>query len=174
MRDRDLFRVLGGAAILGGALRVGSSFIPWTPNDPGLEALAFIIDVALLFGLMGVYFARRAALGVAGFAAFVLAEIGIASIVGPDTVAFGIDTYQAGVAAISIGLSLLGVVMLLRRTGPMLAALCWIGSTIAGIAGNAAGQGELGFLAGGILFGFGFVVAGVAIIGTTPGLKRPT
>jgi hypothetical protein len=160
MRDQILFRMLGIAAIVGGALRIGSAFLAWSPNDPRLEAFAFVIDVLLLFGLMGVYFAYRAKLGLAGFAAFALAEIGIASIVGPDTSVFGIDTYQSGVAAISIGLSLLGIVMLLRRAGPMLAPACWIASTIVGVAGSALGQGELGFLAGGVLFGLGFVAAG--------------
>jgi hypothetical protein len=163
MRDQTLFRMLGVAAIVGGALRVGSAFIPWSPNDVWLEALAFVIDVLLLFGLMGLYFAHRAKLGLAGFAAFALAEIGIASIVGPDTSAFGIDTYQAGVAAISLSLSLLAIVMLTRRAGPMLAAACWIASTIVGIAGSALGLGELGFLAGGVLFGLGFVAAGWAL-----------
>jgi len=163
MRDQTLFRVFGVAAIVGGALRVGSAFLVWSPNDPWLEALAFVIDVALLLGLMGVYFAHRAGLGIPGFAAFALAATGIASIVGPDTVAFGIDTYQAGVAAISIGLSLLGIVMLVRRAGPMVAAACWIASTIVGVGGSALGQGELGLLPGGILFGFGFVAAGLSL-----------
>jgi hypothetical protein len=172
MRDQTLFRVLGVAAIAGGALRVGSAFLAWSPNDPGLEALALVIDAALLFGLMGIYFAHRAGLGLAGFAAFALAEIGIASIVGPDTNAFGIDTYQAGVAAISIGLSLLGIVMLVRRAGPLLAAVCWIASTIVAIAGSALGQGELGFLVGGILFGLGFVAAGLSLFSPRDRVKE--
>ena len=166
MNDASLSRVLGVAAIVGGLLRAGSSFIPaalWG-TDPWVELLALAIDVALLFGLMGVFFAARARLGWAGFAAFALAETGIASIIGPDTAAFGIDTYLAGVHAISIGLALLGIVMLLKRAGAPAAAVCWIASLAIGAGGGAVGQGELGFLLGGLLFALGFVAAGIELV----------
>ena len=129
MNDRTLLRLAGAAAVLAGAIRIAVSFMPWghTVMD---ELVASTIDVLLLFGLMGIYLAQRAALGWFGLAAFALAETGIASIIGPDTVSFGIDTYQAGVAAISIGLAWLSVVMLLKRAGPAAAAVCWIASLI--------------------------------------------
>lgn len=164
MSDVLLFRVLGVAAILGGGLRIASAFIPWTPEQAWLEALYFAIDVFLLFGLMGVYVAHRAQLGAAGLAAFVVAEAGIASIVGPDGMAFGLDVYQLGVAAISLGLTALGVVMLIKRAGPPLAAGCWILSFLIGLGATLASQPEAGFVAGGVLFGSGFVVAGVALM----------
>lgn len=166
MNDTELHRALGVSAIIGGLLRAGSSFVPaalWG-TDPRIEVLALVIDVALLFGLMGVFFAARARLGWAGFAAFALAETGIASIIGPDTVAFGVDTYLAGVHAISIGLAVLGVVMLVKRAGAAAAALCWIASLVVGAVGGAVGQGELGFLLGGLLFALGFVAAGIELV----------
>jgi hypothetical protein len=164
MNDVTLLRTLGVAAVVGGLLRVASAFIPWDGSDPRIEALAFVIDTALLFGLMGVYFAARERLGWFGFAAFALAVTGIASIIGPDSVAFGVDTYLAGVHAISIGLALLGVQMLLRRAGTAAAAVCWIASLAAGAGGGAIGHGELGFLLGGILFALGFVFAGLDLL----------
>lgn len=166
MNDTELHRALGVSAIIGGLLRAGSSFVPaalWG-TDPRIEVLALVIDVALLFGLMGVFFAARARLGWAGFAAFALAETGIASIIGPDTAAFGVDTYLAGVHAISIGLAVLGVVMLVKRAGAAAAALCWIASLVVGAVGGAVGQGELGFLLGGLLFALGFVAAGIELV----------
>lgn len=163
MRDEQLLRVLGAAAILGGALRTGSSFIPWD-GSAGIEALALVIDVALLFGLMGIYLGVRGRVGWFGLAAFALAETGVASIVGPDTQAFGIDTYQAGVVAISVGLAALGVAMLLTRAGFAVTSICWIASLIVGVAGGAIGQGALGILVGGILFGLGFVAAGLRLV----------
>jgi hypothetical protein len=168
MKDEHLFRVLGGAAILGGVLRIGSSFIPWD-GSAQIEALAFVIDVSLLFGLMGIYLAARERLGWFGLVAFVLAETGIASIIGPDTTSFGIDTYQAGVVVISVGLALLGFAMLLARAGFTLSALCWIASLIVGVAGGFVGQGAAGFLVGGILFGLGFVAAGLRLV--SPGYR---
>jgi hypothetical protein len=153
MNDERLFQILGSAAVVGGALRVGSSFIPWASGVPWLEALAFVIDGAQL--------------GWFGFVAFALAETGIGSIIGPDTTAFGIDTYQAGVAAISIGLVLLSLQMLLRRAGSAIAAVCWILSLAAGVGGGAMGQADRGFFAGGILFGLGFVIAGAGLLRAT-------
>jgi hypothetical protein len=165
MDDRSLLRLSGSAAIAGGAVRVALAFVTWRPNVAWLEAAAFGIDVALLFGLLGIYLAERAALGRFGLAAFALAETGIASIVGPDTVAFGIDTYQAGVVVISLALSLLGAQMLRRHAGSRVAAISWIASTVAGLAGGAIGRPEIGFLIGGILFGVGFVAGGARLVG---------
>lgn len=166
MNDARLFQVLGAAAIVGGVLRAASAFIPWSMwgTDPWIEGLSIVIDVALLFGLMGVYFAARERLGFFGFAAFALAATGIASIIGPDTRAFGLDTYLAGVHAISIGLALLGVQMLRTRAGTAAPAVCWIASLVVGAGGGALGQGELGFLLGGILFALGFVAAGLSLV----------
>ncbi|MFM9863370.1 MAG: hypothetical protein ACKVRO_07160 [Micropepsaceae bacterium] len=171
MDDRSLIRLAGAAAVLGGAMRIATAFVPWAPGVAWLEAVAFAIDVLLLFGLMGVYLAHRAALGWAGLAAFVLAEIGIASIVGPDTAAFGIDTYLAGVHAISVGLSVLGLVMLSARI-EMLAATSWVASLVIGLSAGLIGQGAAGFLIGGILFALGFVSAGLGLLLPGDGVKQ--
>lgn len=162
MNDRTLFRLAGAAAVLGGAMRIATSFVPWD-GSASIEAVAFAVDVLLLFGLMGIYVAHRAALGWFGLAAFVLAQTGIASIVGPDTQAFGIDTYQAGVAAISIGLALLSAAMLTKRID-VAAAISWIASLIVGAGAGFIGQAVMGFHIGGILFGLGFVAAGVSLL----------
>jgi hypothetical protein len=164
MSDALLLRILGVAACLGGLLRIGAAFIPWAPDVAWLEALALAIDVLLLFGLMGAYLAYRAQLGVFGFIAFVIAEAGIASIVGPDSVAFGIDTYQAGVLTITLGLTLFAIQLLVTRAGPMWAPLAWIASAAIGVGVTAGGYPALGFHFGGVLFGLGFVLAGVALV----------
>jgi len=161
--DRKLFRALGAAAVLGGSLRIVSAFVPWTPGSARLELFYFVIDVFLLFGLMGVYFAHRARLGIFGFVAFLVAETGIASIVGPDTTLLGVDTYAAGVVVIMIGLTLLSIQMLARQVGPRWAPACWIFALLAGIVGAAANKAALGFFAGGISFGLGFVGAGLSL-----------
>jgi hypothetical protein len=163
MTDTYLFRLSGLAAILAGMLRVGTSFLTWDSTVAWQEGLATGIDVLLLFGLMGIYLAHRAALGWIGLAAFVAAETGIGSIIGPDTVSFGIDSYQAGVAVISIGLAVLSLVMLATRAGPAAAAICWIASLCVGLGGGFVGYGPFGFFLGGILFGLGFVAAGAAL-----------
>ncbi len=164
MNDGTLFRLAGLAAVVAGALRIGTSFLTWDAAAAWQELLATGIDVLLLFGFMGTYLAHRVALGWLGLVAFALAETGIGSIVGPDTVAFGVDTYQAGVVVISIGLALFATTMLIRRAGPAAAAICWILSFVVGVAGGFVGQGAFGFFLGGLLFGLGFVAAGFELI----------
>ena len=163
MNDITLFRLAGLAAVVAGALRIGTSFLTWDSTVVWQELLATGIDVLLLFGFMGIYLAYRAALGWPGLLAFVLAETGIGSIIGPDTVAFGVDSYQAGVVAISVGLALFGTTILIRRAGSS-AAICWILSLVTGVAGGFVGQGAFGFFLGGILFGLGFVAAGLTLL----------
>lgn len=164
MRDATLFRLAGIAALTAGLMRIGSSFLTWDSTVVWQELLATAIDVLLLFGLMGIYLANRAALGWLGLGAFVLAESGIGSIIGPDTVAFGVDTYQAGVVAISVGLALFAIVMIVRGAGSAAAAYCWVLSLIAGLAGGVVGEPAFGFFLGGILFGFGFALAGATLV----------
>lgn len=163
MDDRILLRVLGAAAIVGGVLRTGSTFIPWDGSD-AIETLAFVIDVCLLFGLIGVYLSVRAQVGWFGFAAFAVALTGIASIVGPDGMMFGMNTYQLGVLVIVAGLAAFSIAMLVRRAGSALAAVLWIASPAVAIASTMANQPENGFSFGGILFGLGFVVAGLRLV----------
>lgn len=164
MNDRVLIALGGVAAILAGILRAGSSFIPWEANNANLEVLAFAIDVLLLFGFMAIYLNERAQVGFAGFVTFVVAETGIASIVGPDTVAFGIDMYQVGSAVISISLALFALVMLMTRAGSQLAAVFWILSAVAGVGGTMTGQAAIGIPVAGAFFGIGFIAAGAALL----------
>jgi hypothetical protein len=164
MNDRVLLVLGGVAAILAGVLRAGSSFIPWEANNLNLEILAFAIDVLLLFGFMAIYLGDRVGLGFFGLVFFVPAEIGIASIVGPDTVAFGIDTYQVGAALISISLALFALVMLATRAGSQLGAVFWILSAVAGVGGTLTDQAAVGIPVAGAFFGIGFIAAGAALL----------
>lgn len=166
MTDGLLLRVLGAAAIVGGLLRIGSAFIPWAPDQVWLELLYLAIDVCLLFGLMGVYLAYRDRVGVVGFVAFAIAETGMASIVGPDGVvpAYGVDTYQLGVLVVTVGLTLFAIVQLVARAGPPWPPLCWIATMLVGVGWSFSGDPEMGFLIGGVLFGLGFVLAGLPLL----------
>lgn len=166
MDDRVLFRVLGAAGILGGGLRIGTSFLPWEAWDgsDAIESLAFAIDIFLMFGLIGTYLSVRAQVGWFGFAAFAVALSGIASIVGPDGMMFGVNTYQLGVLIIVAGLAAFSVALLVRRAGSALAAALWIASPAVAIASTVVNQPENGFWLGGLLFGAGFVAAGWRLV----------
>ena len=160
---RRVRRFAAAAALLGGALRVGTSFLTWDSGVGWLEALALVTDVGLLFGLMGVFLDTHEQIGVWGLLTFAAAEAGIASIIGPDTVAFGIDTYQVGVVVISVALFLFSLELRRRRAGPPLATGLWMASTVTAVAAGAAGRREFGFVVGGFLFGLGFIATGLAM-----------
>ncbi len=161
MFDSRNLRVLGLLAVLGGGVRIVTSFISWDDASASLEALALGIDLCLLFGLTGFYFAFSARLGPIGFIGFLIAASGIAIITGPDGDAFGVDIYQAGVAIIAAGLAILSAILLIRRIAPFTAML-WLASIAAAIVGGALGYPNEGFIAAGVAFGAGFGVAGIA------------
>jgi len=66
----------------------------------------------LLFGLAAIYFKVAERLGAIGMMAFLLLVGGIASIIGPDKVIFGINFYQLGAFTTITGLLLLSIKML--------------------------------------------------------------
>lgn len=161
MSDSALLRILGALAVLGGLARIAGALIPYS-EQVWLAWFYLMTDALLLFGLMGIYFAYRNQVGWFGFVSFAIAELGIASIVGPDTIVNGFDTYMLGVAVITVGLTLFSFQLLVRRLswpGPV----CWLASTAIGVGLGAIGRVDEGFFAGGILFGAGFVLAGAAL-----------
>lgn len=147
--------------IAGGALRIASSFIPYAPNSAALEGLYAAIDLGMLFGLIAVGLATAGALGRTGFAFWVIAVAGLASIVGPDPVAFGIDFYKLGAAVFVFALGAMALVLLARRTLALAAGL-WLASAVAGLLPGVLGAAA--FAVAGITLGAGFVVAGRALL----------
>jgi len=69
MSTVTLIRLGGLAAILAGALRIGSSFISYSASKPSvtLELLYLVIDVLILLGLLGVYGYQNKVVGRWGF-----------------------------------------------------------------------------------------------------------
>ncbi len=151
-------------AVLGGGARVISSFIPWTSDNRWLEAFYLFIDINLLFGLVGFYFAYGIRLSAVGLVAFLIAASGIAFIAGPDGESFGVDVYQAGLVVIAVGLGAFSLLLLLQRVRPLLPPACWIGSFVIGGLGGPAGFPDQAFLVGGVLFGLGFLFAGLSTL----------
>lgn len=164
MNDAAFYRLAGAAAMFGGGLRIATAFVPWDSSSAVLELLALKIDLLCLFGLVGIYLANRARAGFVGLLAFVVAASGIASIVGPDTMAFGIDTYQIGVAVIVFGLAIFGLTVIRGALPLRIAGLCWILSLAIGHVGALAGYSSEAFLIGGILYGAGFVAGGLSLV----------
>lgn len=161
-----LMRVGAVFALVGGVLRLISSFVPWVEASPGLESFYFVIDVALLFGLMAIYLARAENLGPLALVGFGFAAVGQAAIIGPDHTPFGIDVYGVAVQLISGGLFVLAIDMVRHRTYPLWVSGFWIAVPIVslGLGFIDASPYGWGYFLGGILFSLGFVGAGIALL----------
>ena len=163
--SQALFRLSGAAAIAGGLMRIAAAF-PLPLGEVNLQWVYTIIDVLLLFGVIGIYLARAKALGFLGLAAFALAVSALSFIGGPDADPFGFSTYQEG--AVTLAIAMAGLSLAWVRTGqkPLTPAGCWFSSIIAG--------GLFGYLpmplpdyalpAAGVLFGAGFALAGLDLL----------
>ncbi len=164
MKTTHVLRLAGVAAAVGGALRIAAAFIPPEPDTAALELLYFIIDLSLLFGLIGIYAAECERLGWLGLIGFVIATTGLASIVGPDADIAGINIYATAVAVIGIGLAIMSIAMLLFSRFPRWIPALWIGSLLAGISASVLpDKPPAAFVVAGVLFAFGFLGAGIVI-----------
>lgn len=161
-----LLRLSGLAAILGGALRVLAAANLWR-DAQAAEAFYDAIDILLLMGLIGIYLVRAELLGFGGLAAFAVALAALSFIGGPDADVFGFSTYQEGATVLALAMAALSIVWLGRRRKPLAPPVLWLTSVvIAGVLQSVAGLGAHGLTAAGVLFGLGFVAAGLDLMRT--------
>jgi hypothetical protein len=163
MSTSRLIRLGGLAAIVAGVQRCGTSLLLYgDPTD--LEEMVYLaFDLAILFGLLGIYAYQSAAAGLTGFFGFVLALIGTAMIAGPDGVLGGVQEYVAGALLISVGLVFLAIGTWVAARLPRYVPVLWITSTVVGIGGFALGGSPFMLTIAGLAFGAGFVGAGATI-----------
>lgn len=145
----------------GGALRIVSAFIPYVPDSARLELLYGAIDIGLLFGLIAAYLFAAEAVGRLGQIGFVVALIGLASIVGPDSHAFGIDFYLLGSAVYMLGLMVLAF-CLVRRRALVAAGWLWLVAAAASIVFATAAAAPA-LVVSGVALGLGYIAAARAI-----------
>jgi hypothetical protein len=130
-------QALAGAAIIGGLMRIAGSFVP---GDP--QMLYPATDIALLLGAAGLWLTRRG---------------GIAGTIGIGVFVAGILAIRFGFYAIGAPVALIGLVVWSIEAlfkGARVAPVLWIAALIAG---------PFSVVAAGVLFGLGFVAAGVSM-----------
>lgn len=160
--SRTLYRLGGGAALVGGLLRIISSFIPYHQGTAWLEGFYAFVDVCLLLGLTAIYLRYTERLGVLGVIAYVFSTIGIASLVGPDAFMFGVDFYKAGALTMITGLLVLSIQMLRNRI-LLGASSLWILSFVLTALTAIFSQPSL-FIAAGTSFGIAYMLAGIELV----------
>ncbi|MDB5709165.1 MAG: hypothetical protein JWL96_1235 [Sphingomonas bacterium] len=93
---------------------------------------------------------------------FLVALIGLASIVGPDSHAFGLDFYLLGSAIYMLGLTALAI-QFVRRRILVAAGWLWLVAAAAGAA-FAATESVPTFIVSGVSLGLGYIAAARAIL----------
>lgn len=159
-----LARLMTGGAwmgAVGGGLRIVAAFIPYVPDSARLELLYGVVDIGLLFGLLAAYLFAAEAVGVVGLAGFVVAFTGLASIVGPDSHAFGIDFYLLGSAVYLLGLTVLAI-QLVRRRALVATGWLWLVAATAGMVFALAAAAPV-LIVSGVTLGLGYIAAARAI-----------
>jgi hypothetical protein len=156
----------GLAAILAGGLRSMTAFIPYASTVP-LELLYVVIDIGILFGIIGLYSFQHQETGLWGFWGFVIAMIGISSIVGPETEFAGFNLYLVGTVIFSAGLILLAIGSWFAHKLPRWIPVCWVLSIAVGSLGYLDQHLSPLLILSGVLFGIAFSGAGCKIWSAT-------
>ncbi|HVU87703.1 MAG TPA: hypothetical protein VHD36_10305, partial [Pirellulales bacterium] len=160
MATSRLIRLGGLSAIVAGLLRGGSSFLPFGEPTDAQELLYLVIDLSILFGLLGIYAYQSAEAGRVGFIGFVLALVGTAMITGPDGTLGGVSEYVAGALMISVGLVFLAIGTWRAAKLPRYVPVLWVISTVVGVAGFLLGGQPFLLMLAGLAFGAAFIGAG--------------
>ena len=156
-----LLRASGFAAAAGGVLRVVDAFTTEVLSQGTLAALYLLTDAFLLAGVAGLWWTRRASLGVTGAVGLAIFVLGILMV---RASALGIGAYQLGAAVALVGLAIYSLETLVTRRASAWAPTAWLGSLAAGLAATAGYQPAAMTALAGVAFGAGFVVAGMEVL----------
>jgi len=161
MHTRTLIWLSGIAAFAAGTLRIVATLAGDRGGDVS-ELLYLSVDLCLVFAIPGIYLSRHAQLGPAGFAGFLLALAGAASLVGPDGSLFGIDLYRLGGLFLMLGLGLLAHAQLAAQVQRHRSSICYL-VTLLATMGAVSSTARWLSLAAGICFGITFIAFGLEL-----------
>lgn len=162
------WRLCAIGCIAGGALRILDAF-PVVTGSARMQGIVYpLTDLLLLLGLCGLYLPLRKTLGLAGALGFGAAVVGLLIVRSAAFNGLGANSYLIGATVTLIGVVTLSVILLVRGVFPKLAPGLWIGSFVVGLLGLLFSRPNLGMTLAGIVFGLGFVVAGVNLLGQLP------
>ncbi|HEX9134658.1 MAG TPA: hypothetical protein VF844_20405 [Ktedonobacteraceae bacterium] len=159
-----LIRWCGLAAVLAGVLRVITSFMP-TIGSVALQIVYFTIDALLLVGIVGLYGFQKQETGRWGFFGFMLALIGAGLLIGHDVDNAIVLLYPVAAFLFAVGTSVLAIRSWAAKTLPRWASAFLITSTLVGILGYVIKGFDVLFVISGVIFGIGFIGAGLTVWG---------
>ena len=166
MRQQIVWRLAGVAAVAGGLIDlVGPLFYPHLAEPLKLSTYV-LIDVLLLFGMLGVQSVAGRAMGWPGLVGFVVAVSGVLLVRTSAAGIWGAASYTVASAIWSIGMVVISVALLSKRGPFRMAAALWIAAFVIGLAGLALKDQGLAHRLAAWCFALGFVAAGVILART--------
>ncbi len=166
MRQETVWRLAGVAAVAGGLIDlVGPLFYPHLARPLRLSTYV-LIDVLLLFGMLGVQSVAGRVMGWPGLVGFVIAVGGVLLVRTSAAGIWGAASYTVASAIWSIGMVVIGATLLVRRGPFRMAAALWIAAFVIGLAGLALKDQGLAHRLAAWCFALGFIAAGVVLART--------
>lgn len=160
-----MLKIFGVGSIIGGLLRVISSFVTVTENPDLVELLYIVTDFGLIIGLVGLYLLHHESLAALGQVGFIIALCALSFIAGPDATIFGLSAYEIGSPIIGVGVLMLAVSLIRSESYGSKGAMVLVGSIVIGGIALLIPSYPVIFALSGALFGLGFVMNGLYVYG---------
>ena len=135
MRRETLWVLAGIAAVVGGLTDLVGPLLYPHLAEPARQGVYVLIDVLLLFGMLGLQSAAGPTMGWPGLAGFVVAVTAILLVRSSATHVLGPQTYMIASSLWSIGMVMMSICLLLARATFRIPAILWIAAFVIGLAG---------------------------------------
>jgi len=164
MKQRSVLRLAGAATMVGAAIDVLAPFLIYPRLvDPQPHLVYVLIDLLLLFGMLGVWSASQRTASALGLVGYVAALLGVLLVRTSSAEIFGGASYMIASSLWSIGMVIWAIDLLRAKVFRIPAAL-WIAALFIGLAGLALkDHGPIAHVAK-MSFILGFVVAGLDLM----------
>ena len=164
MQGRGVLRLAGAAAMIGAAIDIVAPFLIYPCLSGTQPHLVYVlIDLLLLFGMLGVWSASQRAASAFGLVGYVVALLGVMLVRTSSAQIFGAASYVIASSVWSIGMVIWAIDLLRAKLFRVPAGL-WVVALAIGLAGLALkDHGPIAHVAK-MSFILGFFLAGLDLI----------
>jgi len=164
MKRETLWILAGVAAVVGGLIDLAGPWLYPFLAEPARQAVYVLIDVLLLFGLLGLQSVAGRTMSALGLVGFVIAVSAVLLVRSSATHVLGSQTYMIASSLWSIGMVVMSVCLLLGRSPFRASAILWIAAPVIGLAGLVLKDHGLTHRLAAACFALAFVALGAQLI----------